>query len=86
MDDLDMGASCMSHLFKIWTDKWESKGEVKCGDVVLRHKLFIVTSNFSIDEVFGPPLPDTTLEAIKRRCHVHHVFNREGLEQIQFNI
>lgn len=40
----------------------------------MNYEKFIVTSNFSIDELFSK-LPETTREAIKRRFKVHH-FNK----------
>lgn len=72
LDDLD--SDCLSHYLKIWADKWSCTGEVKHGTVALNYEKFIVTSNFSIDELFSK-LPETTREAIKRRFKVHH-FNK----------
>lgn len=71
LDDLD--SSCISHYLKIWADNYPGwVGEIK-GDYVYPFiKKFIVTSNFSIENLFGPQTKefngdDTTWRAIKRR-------------------
>lgn len=46
LDDLD--TACMSHLLKIWSDKWSSFGEVKGSSVPLNYTRFVITSNFTI--------------------------------------
>lgn len=50
LDDLD--STTLGHYLKIWADRYPCQGEVKCGTVNLRHKKFIVTSNWSIEELF----------------------------------
>lgn len=67
MDDLD--SDCLAHYLKIWADKWGTMGEVKGGTVGLTYEKFIVTSNFSIDELFQKQ-PLATRDAIKRRFKV----------------
>jgi len=64
LDDLD--SDCLSHYLKIWADKWAARGEIKGGQVALNYEHFIVTSNFSIEELFRK-VPEVTLDAIKRR-------------------
>lgn len=49
LDDLDTGALC--HHLKIWADKWSCTGETKGGTVHLRHDIFVVTSNYRIEEL-----------------------------------
>lgn len=71
LDDYDCGA-ILSHHMKLWTDKFACQAEVKGGTVHLRHKFFIVTSNFTIEEMFMSTGPDT-LQAIKRRFEVIHL-------------
>lgn len=70
LHDLDM---CMpkefSHEIKIWVDAEPFFAEVKGGGRFIRPKKFVVTSNFSITELFGNGNP-VTLEAIKRRFPV----------------
>jgi len=50
LDDLD--TDVLGHYLKIWADKWPCSGEIKGGTVGLKHELFIVTSNYDIDELF----------------------------------
>ncbi len=69
MDDVD--TDCLSHHMKIWADKYSCKGEAKGYTVKLQHEKLIVTSNYSISELFkdkGPVL----IEAIQRRFKIHH--------------
>lgn len=63
LDDLD--TNVLGHYLKIWSDKWPCTGETKGGTVQLRHKLFIVTSNYSIDQLY--PEDAVMCEAISRR-------------------
>lgn len=54
MEDLDLGGRSMGHMLKLWSDEYAVQAEVKGGHIWLRHDWFIVTSNFSPEEVFGP--------------------------------
>lgn len=69
LDDLD--TPCLGHYLKIWADRYACSGEIKGGTVKLRHKTFIVTSNYSIESLFK----DDSLmaQAIKRRFVVIHM-------------
>lgn len=69
LDDYDCGRM-LGHYLKIWFDKWSCTGEVKGGTVHLQHHEFVVTSNYSIEEMF----PDDFVlqQAIRRRCEVIH--------------
>lgn len=49
LEDLDTGM--LSHLIKIWSDKWACTGETKGGTVHLTHDVFVVTSNYTIEEL-----------------------------------
>lgn len=66
IDDFDQMGVGLHHLLKIWTDRYACNGEVKGSKVNLVHKEFLVTSNFTIEELFAD-LPEVTRQAIKRR-------------------
>lgn len=74
LDDFDRNGACLGHYLKIWADRYRCSGEVKGGQIKLRHKKFIITSNYSINEIFSD---DSVLcDAIKRRFNVLH-FNEQ---------
>lgn len=66
LDDMDSNA--LGHHLKIWTDRYPCTGETKGGTINLQHDKFIVTSNFTIDQLFGES-PEIC-EAVKRRFTV----------------
>lgn len=68
LDDMDCDA--LGHHLKIWTDRYACTGEVKGGTVNLQHEVFIVTSNFSIEELFEKP---QIASALRRRFKVLHM-------------
>lgn len=72
LDDLD--TPVLGHYLKIWADKWGALGEIKGGTVALVYDTFIVTSNYSIEELFASS-DSKLIEAIKRRFKVIH-FNK----------
>lgn len=74
LDDLD--TDVLGHHLKIWSDKWSCTGETKGGTVQLRHKLFVVTSNYGIDELFSDK---SMCEAIQRRFKVIEKLDRNQL-------
>lgn len=70
MDDLDPDlAKALAHHLKIWTDHYPFTAEVKGGSIFIRPKIFLITSQYSLDQLF---LDNHTLEAMKRRCRVVH--------------
>lgn len=55
MEDVDRhGGPQLAHWMKIWTDVYSLSGEIKGGKIPLNYKRFIVTSNFSIERIYGP--------------------------------
>lgn len=71
MDDLDDGHSGMAQLLKIWTDHYGCRFETKGGSVPSNHAVFVVTSQYSIEEIFGEGTKAS--EALLRRFEVKTV-------------
>ena len=71
IDDFDLPGKCLSHYLKIWTDRYACSGEIKGGTVNLRHKFFIITSNYAIDQIFDDD--DILVRALKRRFQEVHM-------------
>lgn len=72
LDDLDSNA--LGHYLKIWADRWACTGETKGGTVQLRHKLFVITSNYS-PEFFWPD--DVSMcQAVIRRFKIIEKLDR----------
>ena len=58
-------AKYMGHFLKKWADRYAFDAEVKGSKFIIRPERIIVTSNYSIDDIF---FQDTMIrEAIKRR-------------------
>lgn len=76
LDDLD--TPVLGHYLKIWSDKYSCTGESKGGTVMLRHKVFVVTSNFSIEELFtgAHGCDNNMVRAIQRRFYEQSKFSR----------
>lgn len=64
MDDIDMSHAYLSGYLKDWGDKWTFKAEVKGGYMWIRPKVFIVTSQYGVDEIWQD---EPTLQALERR-------------------
>jgi hypothetical protein len=65
LDDFD--TNILGHYLKIWADKWACTGEVKGGKVNLRHENFVITSNYSIAELWPGEENKALRRAIERR-------------------
>lgn len=68
LDDYD--TETLGHHLKIWADRYACTGEVKGGMVNLRHKKFIVTSNYPPEHFW--PQDEQLVKAIRRRFKVTH--------------
>lgn len=71
IEDMDPNHAKLAHHIKLWTDKWSFTAEIKGGTRSLRPKLVIITSQYSIDEVFREEGTEA-IAAIKRRCKIIH--------------
>lgn len=83
LEDLD--PQSFKHLpnnLKIWLDKWGFIAEAKGGAVCPTNRFFVITSNYSFDDLAkqaDPPLDQVTREAIKRRLRMVYMASRESL-------
>lgn len=66
LDDLD--TPTLGHYLKIWADKWSCNGEIKGGTVPLRHKKFVVTSNYLPKDLWSED--NMMRRAIERRFKI----------------
>lgn len=70
IDDVEIDAKYLAHFLKIWADHYPFIAETKGGVKYIRPKRIIITSNYTIDEIFGD-IPIVS-EAIKRRYKSTH--------------
>jgi len=63
IEDVDRSHAWMLYDLKIWGDRYPFPAEVKGGQINIRPRLIIVTSNFSIDEIFPNPVDNKPLKA-----------------------
>lgn len=71
MDDFDHNHKVLSHFIKIWADRYAFVAEIKGGAITARPEKIVVTSNYSIEEIFGPD--EALVTAIRRRFKVTHM-------------
>lgn len=71
LDDFDKQGTCLGHHLKIWTDRYSCTGETKGGTIHLRHSTFIITSNYSIEDLW--PEDEELIKALKRRFKCIHM-------------
>jgi len=71
MDDIGLDHKCLGQQLKIWGDRYACILETKGGAVPSNFKNFIVTSQYTIDEIFAGD--SATIDAIKRRFSVLHI-------------
>jgi len=65
LEDLDPSTAFLGHHLKLWADKWCFAAEKKGSTIQVRPQQVVVTSNYTIEEIWGS---DANLcEAIKRR-------------------
>lgn len=68
LDDLD--TNILGHYLKIWADKYAFMAECKGSSIQIRPKKFIVTSNYTPEELFHDPI---LAAAIRRRFYFIHL-------------
>lgn len=67
IDDFDKYDIAMAGNLKIWADKFAFQAETKGGALFIRPKRIVITSNYSIEEIWEDAV---TREALNRRFHV----------------
>ena len=53
LDDLCPRGQFLGHNLKIWADRYARRGEIKGGSINLTHDRFIVTSQYTIEQIFA---------------------------------
>lgn len=85
IEDLDPTHDYMAHHVKTWTDRYAFRGNVKNEDpILIRPKAFIITSNYSVEQIFGKTVDrQVDCQAIRRRMKVLYFSEPyvEGKEQ-----
>lgn len=71
IDDFD--SKELAHHLKIWCDRYSFIAETKGGGIHIRPKKIVITSNFSIEQLFDS-CPQVTIDALRRRFHVTHLW------------
>jgi len=69
IEDIDPSHGYQGHYLKIWADKYAFPVEIKCSGDLIRPKQIVVTSNYSIEEVF--PDPSIHLPLMERFKVIH---------------
>jgi hypothetical protein len=71
IDDIDKNHSVLAYHLKIWADRYAFMAETKGGALAIRPDKIVATSNYSIEDIFGPD--ESAVDAIRRRFSVMHM-------------
>lgn len=72
IDDFDKVHHILGHHLKRWADRYSFPAEMKGTTVQIRPKKIVVTSNYSIEDIFSND-GDELVAALKRRFKVRHM-------------
>lgn len=76
IEEIEKDAKYLGHFLKCWTDRYPFRAERKGSTMFIRPKKLIITSNYSIDDIFGED--EVLAAAIKRRFTVTHFPTKFG--------
>jgi hypothetical protein len=79
MDDISPDHKVLGHHLKIWSDRYGCILESKGGAIVDQYEKFVVTSQYSIDEIWED---EQTRDALKRRFTVIHMTDPFGVNNL----
>lgn len=92
IDDFDFaGGVVLSHYLKRWSDRYGVTGEVKGSTINLNFEWLVITSNYTIADLFGPDGREnekaaadkrTLVEALERRFTCYRASSRAGMDAI----
>jgi hypothetical protein len=71
MDDIGLDHKVLGQQLKIWSDRYGCILETKGGALTSTYENFVVTSQYSIEQIFAGDQP--TIDALKRRFKVIHI-------------
>ena len=71
MDDIGPEHKVLAQQLKIWSDRYGCILETKGGALTSTYENFVVTSQYSIEEIFAGDQP--TIDALRRRFKVIHI-------------
>ena len=71
MDDIGLDHKVLAQQLKIWSDRYGCILETKGGALTSTYENFVVTSQYSIEEIFAGDQP--TIDALRRRFKVIHI-------------
>lgn len=79
MDDIGKDHKCLGQQLKIWTDRYGCILETKGGALTDKYEWFIVTSQYTITDIFGED--PQTVSALERRFQIYDMefINKYGL-------
>lgn len=73
MDDIGLDHACLGQQLKIWADHYSCLLETKGGGLPAEFDWFIVTSQYTIEDIWQD---EATRDALNRRFKVHHLLDQ----------